>query len=72
MKKKAKPAKSKRSKSNGNSKLVVVNVKMSTADRSILKAYAKRWAAGNLSAWVRHTGRRYTPKKGEKISLKAA
>jgi hypothetical protein len=54
------------------SKLVVVNVKMSVADRMSLKASAKRHAKGNLSAWVRHAGRKYTPKKGEKISLKAA
>ncbi len=54
------------------SKLVVVNVKMSRAERALLKSYAKRFAKGNLSAWVRHSGHRYTPKRGEKIRLKAA
>lgn len=52
--------------------LGVVNVKMSSADRKLLVANAKRWAEGNLSAWVRHAGREYTPRKGEKISLAAA
>lgn len=67
--KNSKPAKKKRP---SGSKLGVVNVKMSAADRKCLKAQAKRFAQGNLSAWLRHAGRKYTPKRGEKISLKAA
>lgn len=61
----------KRKAANG-SKLGVVNTKMSASDRKALQAKAKKFAQGNLSAWVRHAGKKYTPKKGEKISLKAA
>jgi len=59
-------------KSNGGSKLGAVNVKMTSADRKRLTANARRYAKGNLSAWIRHSGQRYTPKAGEKIKLKAA
>lgn len=52
--------------------LQIINVKMTEADHKRLIAKAKRFADGNLSAWVRYTGRVYTPKKGEKITLKAA
>lgn len=64
--------KSSKSKKKNGSKLGVVNVKMSDGDRKRLQANAKRFAQGNLSAWLRHAGKVYTPKKGEKISLKAA
>lgn len=57
---------------NAGSKLDVVNVKMSSADRKRARQKAKKHAKGNLSAWVRHAILQYTPKKGEKISLKAA
>lgn len=66
-----KPSKKAPSK-NSKPKLIVVNVKMTRAERATLKAYAKRFADGNLSAWVRHAGHRYTPKKGEKIRFKTA
>lgn len=59
-------------KKSSGSKLSVVNVKISKKDRAALVANAKRFAKGNLSAWIRHAGRVYTPKKGEKIVLKAA
>lgn len=68
MKKKSK----KQANKNSGSKLGVVNVKMSNADRKRMIANAKRFAKGNLSAWLRHAGKVYTPKKGEKVSLKAA
>lgn len=71
MKKKAKSPTKKPANNGNHSKLRVVNVKMSEADRKSLIAHAKRFAEGNLSAWLRHAGRRYVPKKGEKISLKA-
>lgn len=64
--------KSNKSGKSGGSKLKIVNVKISVTDRNRMVALAKRFAAGNLSAWIRHAGRMYTPKKGEKIELKAA
>lgn len=69
--KKTKPAPKSKKAKNG-SHLGVVNVKMSATDRKRLQANAKKHAKGNLSAWLRHAGKVYTPKKGEKISLKAA
>lgn len=50
-------------------KLGVVNVKMTEAWHDRLVKIARRHADGNLSAWLRHAGSRYTPKKGEKIKL---
>lgn len=67
MKKKSKA----KSKAAPVSKLRVVNVKMSRADRKRLTTLARKYAKGNLSAWVRHAGSRYVPKRGEKVSLKA-
>lgn len=51
--------------------LDIVNVKMTPADRRRLIANAKKWAGGNVSAWLRHAGKVYIPKRGEKISLSA-
>lgn len=54
------------------SKLKIVNIKVGGKDRSSLTAKAKAHAKGNLSAWLRYAGLRYTPKKGEIINLDPA
>lgn len=51
--------------------LDIVNVKMTSADRRLLIANAKKWAGGNVSAWLRYAGTVFTPKRGEKIPLSA-
>lgn len=69
---KAPKARSKKKKAPARKKtLDVINVKMSKATRSALKSRAKKFAKGNLSAFLRHAGLKYTPRKGEKISLDA-
>lgn len=52
------------------SELSIVNVKVNSKDRKALMLNAKRHAKGSLSAWLRHAGREYTPKKTEQISAK--
>ena len=44
-------------------KLEVVNIKMQLPERKALEAKAKRFAAGNLSAWLRLAGLKYIPTK---------
>lgn len=56
-------AKKKRKKS----KLSLINLKVTEAERRELSAFAKKYADGNLSAWLRHAGRKYRPKKTEVI-----
>lgn len=53
-------------------RLGVVNVKMTNVDRKRLEQNARKFAHGNLSAWVRYAGRNHTPKRGEKVPLKVA
>lgn len=62
---KKKPAKA--AKKSG-SQLKIVNLKVGSKDRAALNAMAKKYAKGNLSAWLRHAGLRYVPKKAEKIA----
>jgi hypothetical protein len=62
---KKKPAKA--AKKSG-SQLKIVNMKVGSKDRAALNAMAKKHAKGNLSAWLRHAGLKYVPKKGEKIA----
>lgn len=50
----------------------VIHIKLSSADKKALGKIASQYAEGNVSAWLRHAGRKYTPKKGEKILLKVA
>lgn len=40
-------------------------------DHEQIQKKADRHARGNLSAWLRHAGRMYTPKRGEKVLKKA-
>lgn len=51
------------------SKLKIVNLKVGSKDRKALMLKAKKYAGGNLSAWFRHTGLKYIPKKNEKVDL---
>ena len=51
-------------------KLKLRNVKLSPRDERLLQAKAKKHADGNLSAWLRHAGMRYTPKKSERVVTK--
>lgn len=54
-----------------NDALEVINLKVTSRDRKRLEQNAKRYADGNLSAWLRYVGMQYTPKKGEEIVLDA-
>lgn len=48
--------------------LTLMNLKVNEEDRKTLDARAKKFAKGNLSAWLRHAGKYYVPKKSELIS----
>lgn len=37
-----------------------------------MRRKAELYAEGNLSAWIRHACRMYTPKKGERVHQKAS
>ncbi len=47
----------------------IMNFKIDSKDRKALSVLAKKFAQGNLSAWLRHAGLRYQPKRGEKIEM---
>ncbi len=49
--------------------LAMINVKTPPETRARLQAQADKYANGNLSAWLRHAGLQYTPKKGESVPL---
>lgn len=42
-------------------KLTLINIKVSEKDRKRLMIQAKRYAEGNLSAWLRYAGINYVP-----------
>lgn len=44
-----------------------MNLKVTARERDVLELQADKYANGNLSAWLRHAGRHYCPKKGEFI-----
>lgn len=67
-KKKAAPAKISKVVKTG-SELKIVNLKLGGKDRAALKAQAKKFTKGNLSAWLRYAGLQYVPKRGEQIPL---
>lgn len=48
-------------------KSVLVPIKIPPRQLLALKAQARRFAKGNLSAWLRHAGLRYSPKRGEVV-----
>lgn len=45
----------------------LLNLKVSGKDRSHLLTLAKKYAGGNLSAWLRHSALNYKPGKTEVI-----
>ncbi len=49
------------------SKLILVALKMLPSEYKALRAKARKHADGNFSAWIRHAGSRYKPKRGEVI-----
>lgn len=51
-------------------KLKMIAIKMSRLEYAELKFAAELYAKGNLSAWLRHAGRHYQPKKSESIIKK--
>ena len=45
-------------------KLPLVNFKCAKSDQVLLRRLARKYAGGNFSAWLRHAGLKYRPKKG--------
>ena len=64
-KKPAKKAARKAVKKAVTSGLSLLNLKVSKADRAALNAQAKKYAQGNLSAWLRFAGTQFKPKKSQ-------
>lgn len=60
-------AKVKRKKPKSNSQLVLVPIKIHPREIRLIRAQAKKYADGNFSAWLRHAGLRYRPKRGETV-----
>jgi len=52
--------------------LVVITAKVGARDLSLIQRKADQFTEGNLSAWLRYVGKQYSPKKGERIPIKAA
>lgn len=50
------------------SALKPIHIKLNDADRKAIVSRAKRWAKGQVSAFMRHAALAYTPKKGEAIA----
>lgn len=48
-------------------KAILVPIRIPKVQLMKLKAQAKKHAQGNLSAWLRHAGLRYIPKRGEVV-----
>lgn len=65
-KKASKKKKSKQPKQKG-AKPILVPIKIPPTQLRALKLQAKKYADGNLSAWLRHAGLRYRPKRGEVV-----
>lgn len=63
-KRKAKKMKSAKRK---QSELSLLNIKVSPADRRALDAAAKKYAGGNLSAWLRFAGMVFKPSKHQHV-----
>ncbi len=69
MRKKKVKKKTAKPKKKPTGRLKIVNLRMNDKDRAMLLKRAKQFAKGNLSAWVRHAGLKYVPKKDELIQL---
>jgi hypothetical protein len=48
--------------------LIPIHIKLTKSERVALQKRANWFALGNLSAWLRYTGLRYVPKRGENVS----
>lgn len=70
MKKQAKAKKLAKKSKPKKEKLPVINLKITSADRKAILANAKRYAKGNLSAWLRAAGLEYIPPKKRPVPLK--
>jgi hypothetical protein len=57
----------KKIKAPGQPKSVIFNIKVSPLERKRLIMQAKKYANGNLSAWLRYAGTYYRPSKTELI-----
>lgn len=72
-KKKAKPArkikllKKMKTTKKAKTKLKIMNIKVTSPKRIELRTRAKKYAKGNMSAWLRHAGTRYKPARAEII-----
>jgi hypothetical protein len=49
----------------------LMNLKVTRKDRALLTAMAKRYANGNLSAWLRLAGSEFRPSKAQLARLAA-
>lgn len=63
----------KKGKRNSKAKLKLVPkiIKINEWDLDQIQRKADIHAEGNFSAWMRYAARIYTPKKGERVNLKA-
>jgi hypothetical protein len=50
-------------------KSVSQTIRIPPDEYNVIKAKAEQFANGNVSAWLRYTGKRYTPKKKELVGL---
>lgn len=57
----------KKRKTKPKSELVGITIKFHPREIQAMKANAKKYAQGNFSAWTRHAGLRYRPKRGEVV-----
>jgi hypothetical protein len=53
-------------------KLIPLTIKVTEEDAGNFRKRAKKFANGNVSAWLRHSGLKYVPKSGEAIKGYAA
>ncbi|MDH4163310.1 MAG: hypothetical protein OEW15_11575 [Nitrospirota bacterium] len=52
-----------------NNEATLVPIKIHERAIREIKANAKKYAAGNFSAWMRHASIHYKPKRGEVVDL---
>ena len=53
-------------------KLILITAKVAAEDLALIQRKADRFTEGNLSAWLRYAGKQYSPKKGERIPIRAS
>lgn len=49
-------------------RLIPVHIKLTPKEHALLMKRANWFSMGNLSAWLRYTGLKYNPKRGENVS----